>query len=188
MKIPAENAILDYFPNFISLDQARSLEKRLHEEVAFSQDQISMYGKVLDIPRLQAWFGDGSYQYSGIMMNPQPWTPALLEIKQLVEEKANCQFNSALVNLYRNHQDSVGWHSDDEKELGVNPIIASISFGAKRMFKLKHKQTQAKLDVPLIEGSLLIMSGETQHYWQHAVLKEKTNPGSRINITFRQLV
>ncbi|QOL26995.1 alpha-ketoglutarate-dependent dioxygenase AlkB [Thalassotalea sp. LPB0316] len=188
MKIPAPNASLDYLPHFISLSRARALEKRLKDEIAFSQDKISLYGKAYDIPRLQAWFGDASYTYSGLKMNPQPWTPALLEIKHMVEEKTHCLFNSALVNLYRNHQDSVGWHSDDEPELGDNPMIASVSLGAKRTFKLKHKNTAEKLDIPLVEGSLLIMSGETQRYWQHAVLKEKCNTAPRINITFRQLV
>ena len=187
MKIKAQNALLNYYPSFFDTQVARTLTKSLLSEVAFSQDTITLYGKQHNVPRLQAWFGSAGYQYSGLLMKPLSWTPSLLAIKEKVEHFSGYQFNSALVNLYRNQHDSVSWHSDDEPELGKHPVIASISLGATRTFKLKHKESKENLTIPLVEGSLLMMEGETQEYWQHAVLKEKKVSGPRINITFRQL-
>ena len=154
------------------------------------QDEIFVYGRAVRIPRLQAWYGDNqqSYQYSGLTMLALPWTAVLLDIKQAVESYSGCQFNSCLVNLYRDGNDSVSWHSDDEPELGTNPVIASVSLGAKRDFQLKHKMSGKKLSVPLTSGSLLLMAGETQHYWQHCIAKSKRVESPRINLTFRQIV
>lgn len=187
MKIPASNAQLDYLPNFLDVGRARSMFDTLMQEVPFKQDDIVLFGQQRKIPRLQAWYGDFPYQYSGLLMQPQPWSQALMTLKSDIENYCQCQFNSALINLYRDNQDSVAWHSDDEAELGRNPVIASLSLGASRDFKLKHKFTDEKHTIPLVEGSLLVMAGETQHYWQHAVLKSKKVAGPRINLTFRQI-
>ena len=129
-----------------------------------------------------------SYTYSGIQMNAKPWTNELLEIKKSIEPLARTQFNSVLINYYRDGRDRVAWHSDDEKELGLNPVIASISFGAERKFKLRHKrfkENQLKHEIILPNGSLLIMSGVTQHHWLHEIPRTAKPIGPRINLTFR---
>jgi len=148
-----------------------------------------MYGKRVAIPRLQAWYGDKGmdYSYSGIILTAKPWPPVLLELKQQVENKCQSSFNAVLANLYRDQDDTVGWHSDDETELGKNPVIASVSFGDERNFQLKHKDSGEKLTIPLTSGSLLVMAGETQHYWQHCLPRTKKMKSSRINLTFRQI-
>lgn len=200
MQIQADNAQLWLFPNFIKSSQAQALFKHLQTEVQWQQDQLEMYGKSVDIPRLQAWFGekDANYAYSGLTMKPLPWLPVLAKLEKSLT--VQCQtiinnngdsrainFNSALANYYRDNNDAVGWHSDDEPELGINPIIASVSLGATREFKLKHKITSEKLNIPLTSGSLLLMAGETQSYWQHAILRSKKVIAPRINLTFRQI-
>lgn len=184
------NAQISYFPNVISYGESLSLSEKLINELEWRQDIINMYGKQMLIPRLQAWYGDSctKYQYSGIELNPLPWTSELLALRAIAEEKSNTLFNSVLANCYRNQQDSVAWHSDDEKELGYCPTIASISLGAERVFHLKHKISGELFKLPLQSGSLLIMSGETQHYWQHAVLKSRKESKSRINLTFRKII
>lgn len=205
MRIPAKNAQLWLFPNFIKLDQSQQLFHYLHQSIPWQQDQIMMYGKRVDIPRLQAWFGDeqAKYNYSGLTLKPTAWLPVLDKIRHQLNQQCvaifaqettqpntintNVAFNSLLANCYRDNQDAVAWHSDDEPELGVNPVIASISLGASREFKMKHKETGKKLNIPLTSGSLLIMAGETQHCWQHAVLRSKLSLGPRINLTFRQI-
>ena len=148
-----------------------------------------MFGKEVNLPRLTAWYGDKgkSYKYSGIEMNPNTWTPTLLIIKEKVETVAGFNFNSVLVNLYRNGQDYVSWHSDDESELGNNPTIASVSFGATRRFILRHKSNRdlGKVEVALTHGSLILMQGTTQHFWQHQVPKTAKKISPRINLTFR---
>ena len=154
-------------------------------ETNWQQDQLSMYGKLVDIPRLQAWYGEFIYSYSGLTMQPQAFTPLLSHIKKQIEAHTGHQFNGLLVNCYRNQHDTVGWHSDDEVELGNNPVIASLSLGEERNFQLKHKVTGEKLSFPLKSGSLLIMAGETQHYWQHCLPRTKKEKAARINLTFR---
>jgi alkylated DNA repair dioxygenase AlkB len=159
----------------------------LQTQIAWRQDKIRMFGRSLLLPRLTAWYGDPGavYSYSGIRLEPQGWAPVLLEIKQRVEATVDCQFNSVLLNFYRDGQDSMGWHSDDEPELGLNPVIASVSFGGSRRFHLRHRQDKtqkAKLD--LTNGSLLLMAGPTQHYWQHQIPK-MAQAEARINLTFR---
>lgn len=159
----------------------------LQTEVAWRQDKIRMFGRSLLLPRLTAWYGDPGavYSYSGIRMEPLPWTPVLLAIKQRVETTVEHRFNSVLLNFYRTGQDSMGWHSDDEPELGHNPVIASVSFGGSRRFHLRHRQDKthrAKLE--LTNGSLLLMAGPTQHYWQHQ-LPKMAQAKERVNLTFR---
>lgn len=165
------------------------LAEALYKELVWRQDKILMYGKMLDIPRLQAWYGDSEseYTYSNLTMQPQPWTSRLLKLKEQVSEFCQQPFNAVLANCYRDHRDSVSWHSDDEVELGVNPVIASLSFGGQRMFHLKHKLTGESYKMPLQSGSLLVMSGETQQYWQHAIPKSRIECQQRINLTFRKI-
>lgn len=150
---------------------------------------MKLFGKEIDLPRLTAWYGDDgkSYTFSGIPMSPNAWTPVLLFIKERIEKVAEVEFNSVLLNLYRNEKDSISWHSDDEPELGKNPIIASVSFGEVRRFHLRHKLNKSldKIGINLTLGSLLIMKGSTQQFWQHQILKTSKSLNKRINLTFR---
>ena len=161
----------------------------LLNNINWQQDEIKIFGKEVNLPRLTAWYGDPgkSYTYSGITMNPDPWSLNLLAIKERIEETVRVNFNSVLANLYRNGQDYVSWHSDDEKELGKNPTIASVSFGATRRFLLRHRSNKdlETVDLSLGHGSLLIMKGSTQHYWKHQVPKTAKVKTERINLTFR---
>lgn len=183
------DAEVKFFPSFIPKSEADHFLNRLLEKIIWQQDQIRYYGKMLDLPRLTAWYGetDKPYTYSGIPMSPHPWTEELFDLKQRVEREAGVVFSSVLLNRYRSGSDSVSWHADDEKELGENPVIASISLGAERMFQLKHKRRDdlAKVDILLLHGSLLIMSGPTQHFWKHQIPKTSRNLKDRINLTFR---
>ena len=177
-----------YDRNFLSSVEASRYFKILRNETAWQQDQIKVFGKVYNQPRLTALYANNNfpYSYSNITMYPSPFSATLLEIKEKVEQQLKKEFTTCLLNLYRNGQDSNGWHSDDEKELGVNPIIASVSFGASRSFHMKHKTDKTqKLRLNLAHGSLLVMSGSTQHHWLHQIPKTKKNVGERINLTFR---
>jgi alkylated DNA repair dioxygenase AlkB len=162
----------------------------LFEKIHWRQDKIRMAGREIMQPRLTAWYGekDSKYTYSGLTMVPLVWLDTLLEIKSEVEPVTGVIFNSVLLNLYRDGKDSVSWHSDDEPELGQNPVIASVSFGASRKFQLKHKQRkELRHTLEITNGSLLIMQGTTQHYWKHAVPKTTQNAEARINLTFRKI-
>jgi len=176
-----------YVPNFFGIQEADEHFKTLLNEIEWQQESMTMYGKTIPFPRLTAWYGDNDkpYSFSGITLTPKKWTNTLLQIKQQIEPKAQTTFNSVLLNLYRNGNDSISWHTDAEKELGPNPIIASVNFGAKRKFQLRHKETKEKIELKLTHGSLLIMRGELQHYWQHQVPKTKLPVKERINLTFR---
>jgi alkylated DNA repair dioxygenase AlkB len=165
------------------------MAKRLYQEIAWRQDKIAMFGKMLDIPRLQAWYGDehAEYTYSKITLLPMSWTPSLLLLKQQVSDFCKHDFNAMLANCYRNERDSVSWHSDDELELGAQPLIASLSFGCEREFHFKHKDSGESYKLPLQSGSLLVMSGDTQKNWQHAIHKTRIEKPMRINLTFRNI-
>jgi alkylated DNA repair dioxygenase AlkB len=172
-------------------DTADRFFDRLLAEVPWRQDKIRMYGKSFDLPRLQQWFGDPglSYVWSGIVMHPLPWTPTLLEIKSAVEDQAGETFNTVLLNRYRNGNDTVAWHADDEKDLGEEPTIASVTLGAERDFQLRHN-TRADVEdrtIRLTHGSMLVMGGRTQHFWKHQVPRRKRVDGERINLTFRRI-
>ena len=164
---------------------------QLQKETPWRQDSIKVWGKEHLQPRLTAWHGDhgAGYTYSGLRMEPQPWSALLLSIKADLEVAAGTRFNSVLINLYRDERDSVGWHSDDETELGKHPVIASLSLGATRTFKMKHKARKQEkvLQIDLTHGSLLVMSGSTQQFWMHAVDKERVPTQPRINLTFRTI-
>ncbi len=187
-RLPLADAEVLFAPAFFSAEESDRFFAALMDEVAWTQESIRMMGKSLPIPRLTAWYGDAgkSYRWSGIEQHPLSWTPALLVIKGRVEVPAETLFNSVLLNLYRGERDSVAWHSDDEPELGVNPVIASVSLGAARKFQFKRKDDAVqRYAVDLPSGSLLIMRGTTQHFWKHQLPKTKTPQGARINLTFR---
>jgi alkylated DNA repair dioxygenase AlkB len=156
-------------------------------DIHWQQHLITLYGRSVTVPRLSAWYGDADvvYSYSGLRLEPLPWITALREIKTVVEGLTVACFNSVLLNLYRDGQDSMGWHSDAEPELGHNPIIASVSLGAMRRFVLQHKKERLRIPLDLPAGSVLIMSGSTQHHWRHSLPKTRRSVGSRVNLTFR---
>ena len=178
-----------YIPHFFDTKESSSYFNTLMKETHWKQEKIKMYGKEMPCPRLMAWYGEQQtdYSFSGISLETEPWTETLLEIKSKVEKKCKTTFNSVLLNLYRNGNDSISWHSDDEKELGTNPLIASVSFGGTRKFKMRHKFFSDKLNIDLTHGSLLIVKGETQHFWEHEVPKTKKIVEPRINLTFRTI-
>ncbi len=154
------------------------------------QEPIKLFGKAIMQPRLTALYGnpDKPYGYSGIEMEAFPWTDFLMEIKTKVERKAQVIFTHVLLNYYRDGRDSMGWHRDNEAVLGPNPTIASLSFGETREFQIRHYfEKNVKQKIPLEHGSLLIMSGSSQHYWQHQIPKTSKNLGPRINLTFRKI-
>ncbi len=160
------------------------------DNIKWKQDSVQLYGKSIPLPRLTSWYGDSgkSYTYSGIRSQPNTWNKGLLYLKSEVEACAGVKFNSVLLNWYRDGGDHLSWHSDDEKELGINPIIASANFGETRDFVLRRKDDHdTKIVLPLKHGTLLVMSGEIQRYWQHSVPKRKNVRGSRFNLTFRRI-
>lgn len=174
----------------LSLPQQTLLD-RLIAEIRWRRETISMWGKTYLQPRLIAWYGDpgATYTYSGLQLEPLPWTPMLSDIKATVERLADAAFNSVLVNYYRDHRDSMGLHSDDEAELGARPIIASLSLGTERTLILKHRRdrTREAVGLPLAGGSLLVMRGDTQRHWKHGINKEPQPCGPRVNLTFRRI-
>lgn len=180
-----------FMPNFMPLDKANSYFKKLYETINWRQEEIKLFGKTHPVPRKTAWYGyEGfNYKYSGIFCNPEPWTKELLEIKRVIEHFLPKEdFNSVLLNLYRNGNDKVSWHADDEKGLGQNPTIASVSLGATRRFDLKHKtESDQKLQLELTPGSLVIMKGGLQHHWLHQIPVQKRVKDSRINLTYRNI-
>ena len=188
--LPLQDADIDYYPQFFGLEDANALFEELYQNTPWQQDDIKVYGKIYKQPRLTAFYANNqiTYNYSNISMTPHPFTPILNSIRKKIEEATKITFSSCLLNLYRDGQDSNGWHADDEKELGKNPVIASISFGAERLFHLKHKKIKTlKHKLNLQNGSLLVMKGETQHQWLHQISKTKKPIGKRINLTFRLL-
>jgi len=187
-QILLKDGVLEYHPRFFPAPEADRLQQLLLREIDWKQESMNMYGKQVLFPRLMAWHGDtgSTYAFSGNSYNPLPWTPPLLEIRQRIEPLAGVRFNSVLLNLYRNGKDAMGWHSDDEPELGLNPVIASVNLGATRRFMLRNKNDhRLKYELELQHGSLLIMKGSLQHYWQHQVPKTARELPSRINLTFR---
>lgn len=176
-----------WLPDFIDLFESMEWFRILNSELQWREDKIMMFGKWVTIPRLQAWYGDASYQYSNLTLDPLPWTPSLEELKGRCEQASEASFNSVLANLYRTGQDSNGWHSDNEPELGTTPVIASLSFGATRRFLLKHRTSKEKITLDLPSGSLLVMAGELQRHWVHCVPKTARQVEPRINLTFRYI-
>ena len=188
-RLPLQDAEVSYLPGFLNEGQALGYYSALTEQLKWQQDHIRMYGKQVKIPRLQAWYGDpeAQYTYSGLLMKPSPWQASLFELKQRCENVSGARFNSVLANWYRDNRDSMGWHSDDEPELGYQPVIASLSIGEVRDFDFRHKISGEKYRLPLESGSLLIMAGDTQKFWQHGISKRAKTLGGRINLTFRMI-
>lgn len=178
-----------FHSQFFTKKEADSYLDTFTKSIHWKQEEMKMYGKTVKFPRLTAWYGDNDkpYSFSGITLQPHPWTKELLEIKEKIEPLCDETFNSVLLNLYRDGNDSISWHTDAEKELGKNPIIASVNFGAERTFQLRHMETKERINIPLSHGSLLIMQGELQHFWQHQIPKTKTVKTPRINLTFRAI-
>lgn len=185
------NAEVTFYRNFFESKESDEIFRILYEEINWRQDKMKLYGKDIDLPRKTAWYGDPdkSYTFSGIHLDPEPWTPTLLQIKERIEEISTVQFNSVLLNLYRHGNDGISWHTDAEPELGKNPVIASVSFGGTRRFMFRHRKNQnLKTEVELTHGSLLLMAGETQHFWQHQIPKTSRKVEPRINLTFRLII
>jgi alkylated DNA repair dioxygenase AlkB len=164
IQLDMPDANLKYYPNFIQPTDSATIMEYLKQSLEWRQEQITVYGKTHDVPRLQAWYGDenAGYQYSNLTMRPLPWSSMLLELKQKCESASNSRFNSALANLYRHGQDGMGRHADNEPELGLQPVIASLSFGEERNLDFYHNQSKDTMRLPLGTGSLLVMSGDTQ--------------------------
>ncbi|MBD1840072.1 alpha-ketoglutarate-dependent dioxygenase AlkB [Coleofasciculus sp. FACHB-64] len=182
------DADIVFYPSLLDGQESDRLLTQLTQTIDWRQDWITIYGRSMPQPRLTAWYGDPgkSYTYSGITMHPSPWTHTLLDLKAKAEAVSGVVFNSVLLNLYRDGNDSMGWHSDDEPELGQNPVIGSLSLGGTRRFRLRHRSEKGlKHQLDLTSGSFLLMQGTTQHYWQHQIPKTKRPVLSRINLTFR---
>ncbi len=181
---------LEYFPAWMTSDEARRTFEALRNELRWEQPHIQVYGRRQPIPRLQAWYGDAeaTMVYSSTRFDPEPWQPLLQSIRLRLQEALATPFNSVLVNLYRDGNDSVSWHADDEPELGPDPRIASVSLGATRKFSFKPKRKNSGVPnrhLELHHGDLLVMDGATQRFWHHAILKQPKVEQSRINLTFR---
>lgn len=185
------DASVRYVGSFYAFAKAELLKNTLLTETPWRQNKIKLFGKIHDEPRLTQLYGDTdiAYGYSGINFNALPWTETLKQIKEDVEQAAGTTFNVCLINQYRNGQDSNGWHADNEKELGTNPTIASISLGQERFFHLKHNENKdLRFKFPLENGSLLLMEKQTQHTYKHQIAKTKKEVGLRINLTFRKVI
>ncbi len=182
------DASIVYYPSFFTTEEADTILKILQESILWQQDPITLFGKTHLQPRLTALYGNNGkpYSYSNITMQPHDWTPLLMEIKGKIETITPCAFTTVLLNLYRDGKDGNGWHSDNEKELGVNPVIASLSFGSERIFQLKHiNDSSLKASITLEHGSLLLMQGTTQEFWKHQIPKTAKPINPRINLTYR---
>jgi alkylated DNA repair dioxygenase AlkB len=182
--------LLSYQPEWLPASEAEAHLLALIEETPWTSRTLRIAGREVREPRLTAWYGDpeARYSYSGVDLDPLPWTARLARLRELVQQEAGAQFNAVFINYYRNERDSMGMHADKERELGTNPLIASLSFGATRRFILKFRKPHVpKIEIMLESGSLLVMSGTTQHLWRHGVPKESRPIGPRINLTFRRI-
>ena len=189
-EIDIPDAEVFLYPSLLSNQEADQLFDILKTSIIWEKHKIKLYGEVHDVPRLTAWYGDPnkSYEYSGIKLKTRLWNAALLKIREKIERISKTKFNSVLLNLYRSGSDSVLWHSDDEPELGKNPVIGSLSLGEAREFQMKHKYNRdLKQNILLQHGSFLLMKGKTQHNWLHQIPKRKNLKGERINLTFRTI-
>lgn len=187
--VPLPDADVVYIPRWLTEEEATSFYHELASSLSWAQDTIKLFGKPVKIPRLQAWYGDMTteYTYSGLTMVPKAWTPALQTLRERCESIAGVVFNSVLANWYRHGQDSMGMHADDEPELGPQPVIASLTLGEGRPFIFRHKQTKETTRINLEHGSLLVMRGDTQRHYLHGINKTTRAIGGRINLTFRYI-
>ena len=192
-EIELPGGALQLWPGFLRPAEASALQQELAAGLAWQVDRVRLFGREHPIPRQHQWYGDEetSYRWSGLEMQPLPWTPELAALRDRLQMMTRVGFNSVLANLYRDGQDSMGWHADDEPELGRQPVIASISLGAERDLLLRRKTGRARgersVKLRLPHGSLLLMSGDTQHNWQHALPRRARLNEPRINLTFRRI-
>ena len=186
-----EKLHLEYIPNFLTSRDSYDLFKIFKNSIQWKNDRFKIMGKNYKVKRKVAFYGDKDifYKYSGSKKLAIPWTKSLTNIKNQIKKKNNYDFNSVLLNSYDNGDVYMGWHSDDEKELGTNPLIASISLGESRDFLFKHKYDNSlkKIKINLSNGSLLLMKGRTQHFWNHCLPKRRLIVNERINLTFRNI-
>ncbi len=188
--IELPDANLCYLPQWVASDVAYQWLDELSQRTPWSQPQIRIYGRTHSVPRLVAWYGEpeARYRYSGLLHEPLPWTPLLHEIRQRVQRQVGQTLNGVLLNLYRDGEDAMGWHSDDEPELGQRPLVVSLNLGATRRFDFRRKGgSRIEHSIELEHGSLLVMSGPTQHYWQHQIARSRQVTEPRLNLTFRQI-
>jgi alkylated DNA repair dioxygenase AlkB len=184
-----KDGTVNYYGKILSSEEANQYFDLLMQNIPWEKDEVIIFGKHIATKRKVAWYGDSEYlyTYSNTTKRALAWTKELSELKQIVEELAGIKFNSCLLNLYHNGNEGMGWHSDDEKPLGKNNTIASLSFGAERKFSFKHKQTKQTVSLVLEHGSLLIMKDATQRNWLHSLPKSKNITQPRINLTFRTI-
>ena len=191
-RLSVEDGIFEYWPGFLDALEASSCLEQLQEEIEWHTPRVFVYGRWIDSPRQSAWYGDSGavYRYSGTVNQPSPWLPELESLRQRLDQFCASRFNSVLANRYRSGTDSMGWHSDDEKELGPDPVIASVSLGGARRFLLQHRRRK---DLPIHEiglehGSLLVMRAGSQRTWRHSVPKTRRVVAPRINLTYRHVI
>ena len=188
--LPLEDAELAFDPHWLDPAAAAMLLSALRDAIPWEVHRIRLFGREHDSPRLSCWIGDpgAGYRYSGTRFQPNPWPAMLLPIRERLARELGVEFNSVLANCYRDGRDAMGWHGDDERELGPAPVIASLSLGAARRFVLKHRQhPECKLALELPPGSLLVMAGPTQQHYRHALPRTAKPVGERINLTFRRI-
>jgi alkylated DNA repair dioxygenase AlkB len=188
MRIDLPGADVQWFPGWLAAPEAEALRLDLLEQVAWEVHRIKLFGREVDSPRLSSWIGDpqARYRYSGTEFVPHDWPPTLAPLRTRLAADSGGRFNSVLLNRYRDGRDAMGWHSDDEPELGPRPLIASLSLGAPRRFAFRHRQDKAlKRELVLGHGDLLLMAGDTQRLYHHALPRTTKAMGERINLTFR---
>jgi alkylated DNA repair dioxygenase AlkB len=188
--IELEGAELRLWPTAWHPSESAKFFAVLRQDIDWRQEEVTLFGRRHTVPRLVAWHGDpgAHYTYSGTGHAPHPWTPELVTIRRRVRELTGADFNAVLLNLYRDGRDGMGWHADDEPELGPAPLIASVSLGAPRRFRMRHRRRRERtLNLDLEDGSLLLMGRSVQHHWLHALPKTSQAVGERINLTFRQV-
>ena len=182
-----EDGIAEYIPGVLNDADAQRVFSALLAQIPWRDEAVFIFGRWVTVPRKTCWFGNAQavYRYSGVTHDPVPWLPLLLELRTRMQAQARSEFNSVLANLYRDGCDSMGWHADNEPELGADPTIASLSLGATRLFSLQHRKTKRKVNVMLENGSVLIMRGSLQRHWRHSLPKTTQITPPRINLTFR---
>ncbi|GAB6194996.1 alpha-ketoglutarate-dependent dioxygenase AlkB family protein [Lysobacter xanthus] len=187
--VPLPDADVRYDPHWLGADEAGAMFDALYREIGWENHPVRLFGRELPAPRLSCWIGDPgtAYRYSGVVREPRPWTPALAGLRARLRATLGLDFDAVLANLYRDGRDAMGWHSDDEPELGAEPVIASVSLGGTRRFLLRHRDRDVRQGLALAPGSLLLMQGTTQRHYRHSLPRTARPVAPRINLTFRRL-